>query len=106
MVTDLSASGSAVEGALTDVVKNLKQLIKIPIAVKLSPFFTALAHTASQLDRAGADGLVLFNRFYQPDIDISTMSVSPRVELSTRAELRPAVAGIAAGADGYAAMRS
>ena len=57
---------------MTDVVKNLKQLIKIPIAVKFSSFFTALAHTASQLNRAGADGLVLFNRFYQPDIDIST----------------------------------
>lgn len=87
VVTDVSASGSAVEATLTDVVRNLKQLIKIPIAVKLSPFFTALAHTASQLDRAGADGLVLFNRFYQPDIDIRTMSVSPRMELSTSAEL-------------------
>jgi dihydroorotate dehydrogenase (fumarate) len=84
---DLSASGVAVEDQLTDVVTNLKHLIKIPIAVKLSPFFTALAHTASQLDRAGADGLVLFNRFYQPDIDIRTMRVSPRLELSTSGEL-------------------
>jgi dihydroorotate dehydrogenase (fumarate) len=84
---DLSASGAAVENQLTDVVKNLRYLIKIPIAVKLSPFFTALAHTAGQLDRAGADGLVLFNRFYQPDIDIRTMRASPRLELSTSAEL-------------------
>jgi dihydroorotate dehydrogenase (fumarate) len=85
--TDLSASGNAVEDELTGVVRNLKHLLKIPVAVKLSPFFTALAHTANQLDRAGADGLVLFNRFYQPDIDIRTMRVSPRLELSTSAEL-------------------
>jgi dihydroorotate dehydrogenase (fumarate) len=84
---DLSASGSALEGELIDVVKNLKHLIRIPIAVKLSPFFTALANTAMRLDRAGADGLVLFNRFYQPDIDIRTIRVAPRVELSTSAEL-------------------
>jgi dihydroorotate dehydrogenase (fumarate) len=84
---DLSASGNAVEDELTGVVRNLKHLIKIPVAVKLSPFFTALANIANQLDRAGADGLVLFNRFYQPDIDIRTMSVSPRLELSTSAEL-------------------
>jgi dihydroorotate dehydrogenase (fumarate) len=87
VVTDLSAAGDTVEQELTGVVANLKRLIKIPVAVKLSPYFTALAHTAGQLDRAGADGLVLFNRFYQPDIDIRTMSVSPRLELSTSAEL-------------------
>ena len=85
--TDLFASGSAVEQELVSVVANVKRLIKLPVAVKLSPFFTALAHTANQLDRAGADGLVLFNRFYQPDIDIRTMRVSPRLELSTSAEL-------------------
>jgi dihydroorotate dehydrogenase (fumarate) len=55
--------------------------------VKLSPFFTAFANVAHQLDDAGADGLVLFNRFYQPDIDIKTMQVVPRLELSTSAEL-------------------
>lgn len=87
VVSDLAASGSSMESELTNVVRNLKQLIKIPIAVKLSPFFTALAHTASQLDRAGADGLVFFNRFYQPDIDIREMRVSSRLEFSTSAEL-------------------
>jgi dihydroorotate dehydrogenase (fumarate) len=56
--------------------------------VKLSPFFTAIGNVAHRLDQAGADGLVLFNRFYQPDIDIKTMSVSPQAELSSSAELR------------------
>jgi len=55
--------------------------------VKLSPFFTAIGNVAHRLDEAGADGLVLFNRFYQPDIDIRTMRASPQVELSTSAEL-------------------
>ena len=85
--TDLSASGVAVEAQLASIVRNLKGLIKIPLAVKLSPFFTALAHMAHQLDDAGADGLVLFNRFYQPDIDIKTMRVSPQAGLSTSSEL-------------------
>ena len=72
---------------LVGVVRELKRLIKIPIAVKLSPFFAALGNVAQQLDAAGADGLVLFNRFYQPDIDIRTMSVVPQAELSSSAEL-------------------
>ena len=67
--------------------RELKRTLKIPIAVKLSPFFAAFGNLARQLDLAGADGLVLFNRFYQPDIDIKTMRPSPHVELSTSAEL-------------------
>ena len=55
--------------------------------MKLSPFFTALGNLAAQLDAAGADGLVLFNRFYQPDFDIRTMKAEPQAELSTSAEL-------------------
>ena len=62
-------------------------MLKIPIAVKLSPFFTAIGELARRLGNAGADGLVLFNRFYQPDIDIRTMKASPQAELSTNAEL-------------------
>jgi dihydroorotate dehydrogenase (fumarate) len=87
VVTDLDADGSVVEHRLQDVVKELKRILKIPIAVKLSPFFAAFGNVARQLDKAGADGLVMFNRFYQPDIDIRTMEVVPRVELSTSAEL-------------------
>jgi dihydroorotate dehydrogenase (fumarate) len=87
VVSDLTTSSAAIEAQLVGVVGELKRLLKIPMAVKLSPFFTALGNIAQQLDTAGADGLVLFNRFYQPDIDIRTMSASPQAELSTSAEL-------------------
>jgi dihydroorotate dehydrogenase (fumarate) len=84
---DLNASAAAIEDRLIAVVKDLKRHLKIPLAVKLTPFFTALGSLARQLDAAGADGLVLFNRFYQPDIDIRTMTVKPQAQLSTSAEL-------------------
>jgi len=85
--TDPLASGIAIEDELVEMVRDLKRMIRIPLAIKLSPFFTAFANVAHQLDEAGAEGLVLFNRFYQPDIDIRTMQVVPRLELSTSAEL-------------------
>ena len=85
--TDLHTSSATVEDELVAMVHDVKSLVKIPLAVKLSPFFTAFANVAQQLDEAGADGLVLFNRFYQPDIDVRTMQVVPRLELSTSAEL-------------------
>jgi dihydroorotate dehydrogenase (fumarate) len=87
VVTDLGISGLAVEHQIVEIVKELKRGLKIPIAVKLSPFFAAFGNIARQLDAAGADGLVLFNRFYQPDIDIRTMRASPQVALSTSGEL-------------------
>ena len=87
VVTDANMSSAAVEHQLVHLVKELKQYLKIPIAVKLSPFFASMASVAHQLDQAGADALVLFNRFYQPDIDIETMGVSAHVQLSTSAEL-------------------
>jgi dihydroorotate dehydrogenase (fumarate) len=62
--------------------------IKIPLAVKLSPFFTAIPNIARRLVEAGADGLVLFNRFYQPDLDLETLEVVPNLILSTSSELR------------------
>lgn len=85
--TDLSASGADIERRLEQLVVELKRLVAIPIAVKASPFFTAFGNVARRLDGAGADGLVLFNRFYQSDIDIRTMEVTPKVELSTSTEL-------------------
>src|SRR6185437_13997563 len=85
--TDSRTSGATAEDELVEMIHDVKSLVTIPLAVKLSPFFTAFANVAHQLDEAGADGLVLFNRFYQPDIDIRTMQVTPRVELSTSAEL-------------------
>ena len=87
VVGDLTTPGAAVEARIVGIVKDLKRLLKIPVAVKLSPFFAAFGSMARQLDTAGADGLVLFNRFYQPDIDITTMTLKPQVELSTSAEL-------------------
>jgi dihydroorotate dehydrogenase (fumarate) len=87
IVTDLTVQSVAIELRLRDVVKELKRILKIPIAVKLAPFFAAFGNVAQQLDQAGADGLVIFNRFYQPDIDIKTMNAVPRVDLSTSAEL-------------------
>ena len=84
---DLSVSSEALEDQLVTVVREVKRLLKIPVAVKLSPFYTALGHMARRLDAAGADALVLFNRFYQPDIDIRTMTLTTEAELSTSAEL-------------------
>jgi dihydroorotate dehydrogenase (fumarate) len=87
MATDPADSAMAIEERIRTLLTDLKQTIKIPIAVKLGPFFTAFAHLARQLDRAGADGLVLFNRFYQPDVDIMQMTAVPHLEFSTSAEL-------------------
>jgi dihydroorotate dehydrogenase (fumarate) len=87
VITDLDTPSIAVERQLTGILADLKLLLKIPVAVKVSPFFAAFANVARQLDEAGADGLVLFNRFYQPDIDIKTRSVISKAELSTSAEL-------------------
>ena len=87
VVSDLDASAIAIERTLRDVVQDLKQALTIPLAVKLSPFFTAFGNVARELDRAGADGLVLFNRFLQPDIDIRHLAVWPHLQLSVSSEL-------------------
>jgi dihydroorotate dehydrogenase (fumarate) len=81
-------SGSEVEWHYLDVVRAVRRAIAIPLAVKLSPYFSSLANMAGQLVEAGANGLVLFNRFYQPDLDIEAMEVLPALELSTSVELR------------------
>jgi dihydroorotate dehydrogenase (fumarate) len=82
------SSASEVEWHYLDVVRSVRQAIGIPLAVKLSPYFSSLANLAGQLVEVGAGGLVLFNRFYQPDLDIETLEVAPRLELSTSTELR------------------
>ena len=66
----------------------MRDELDIPLAVKLSPYYSAMAHFATEIVAAGADGLVLFNRFYQPDLDLDTLDVVPRVELSNQWELR------------------
>jgi dihydroorotate dehydrogenase (fumarate) len=81
-------SGSEIEWHYLDVVRSVRQAIQIPLAVKLSPYFSSLANMAGQLAEAGANGLVLFNRFYQPDVNIEALEVAPRLELSTSVELR------------------
>ena len=88
VVTDFSTSATAVEGEILSAVTNLKRLVRIPVSVKLSPFFTAFGNVAHSLDLAGADALVLFNRFYQPDIDTRTMTAAVSLELSRSAELQ------------------
>jgi len=87
VVTDLAMPAIAVETEIASAVATLKRDLRIPIAVKLSPFFTAFGNMARRLDEAGADGLVLFNRFYQPDIDTRTMASRPTLELSRHSEL-------------------
>jgi dihydroorotate dehydrogenase (fumarate) len=79
---------SEVEWRYLELVRSVRQAIGIPLAVKLSPYFSSVANLARQLVEAGADGLVLFNRFYQPDLDIETLEVTPRLALSTSEELR------------------
>jgi dihydroorotate dehydrogenase (fumarate) len=77
----------SIERRIRDALSDLVNTLRIPVAVKISPFYTSLANFAGQLDAAGASGLVLFNRFYQPDIDIDTMSSVTSATLSTSAEL-------------------
>ena len=86
--TDPEIPGTEVENRYLGVVREIAHLIHIPLAVKLSPFLTAPAHLAAELSEAGARGLVLFNRFYQPDIDLETLTVVPRLVLSTSQEMR------------------
>jgi len=81
-------SGSDVEWHYLDVVRAVRRATRLPLAVKLSPYFSAMANMAGQLVEAGADGLVLFNRFYQPDLNIEAMEVLPALELSSSVELR------------------
>ena len=86
--TDMNLSGQQVEQTYIDILKAVKAAVKIPVAIKLSPFFSNFAHMARDLDTVGADALVMFNRFYQPDIDIETLEVKPHVLLSTAQDLR------------------
>ena len=85
--TDLDVAGVELEKAYVELVRNIRKEIKIPIAVKLSPFFTSFSSVAAELVGAGANGLVLFNRFYQPDINIEDMRVEPTLELSASSDL-------------------
>ncbi len=86
--TSMDMSGTEVEQAYVEIVKAVKETVNIPVAVKISPFFSNMANMAQQLDESGADALVLFNRFYQPDIDLVELEVRPSVLLSTPQAMR------------------
>jgi dihydroorotate dehydrogenase (fumarate) len=85
---DITTSGRAVEQRYVDVVHAVRAAVRIPLAVKLGPYFSSMGDMARRLVTAGADGLVLFNRFYQPDFDVDHLRVVPSLELSVRAEVR------------------
>ncbi len=86
--TDAQMDSGAVEHRYYQIVRSVRQCINIPLAVKLSPFFSSMAYVCKRICSEGADGLVLFNRFYQPDLDIKNMMVAPDLVLSTSEELR------------------
>jgi dihydroorotate dehydrogenase (fumarate) len=86
--TDLDRTSLEIEQNYLDILKAVKSVVRIPVAVKLSPFFTNFANMAKRLDFAGADGLVLFNRFYQPDIDLENLEIRPNILLSTPMAMR------------------
>jgi len=88
IVTDPGMTSAEVEQHYLDIVQAVRAAVHIPVAVKLSPFFSNLANVAKRMDAAGADGLVLFNRFYQPDIDLEALELKPNVLLSTPQAMR------------------
>lgn len=96
LVTDPLECANAVEERVLEVVRAVRAQVSIPIAAKLSPFHTAMAHFALAVERAGADGLVLFNRFYHPDIDLTAQRVVPTMHLSDPSELGLRVRWLAA----------
>jgi len=86
--TNANLTADKIEQSYIDILKAVKSVIKIPVAMKLSPFFSNMANMAKKLDDAGADALVLFNRFYQPDIDLEALEIKPHINLSTSQSMR------------------
>ena len=95
IATDASMGAGAVEQRYVEIVEAVKKAVSIPVAVKLGAQFTSPAHFAKKLETVGADGLVLFNRFYQPDIDLETLEIMPGLTLSAPHEMRLALRWIA-----------
>ena len=88
IAADPDTSGEAIELRYLELVETVRDAVQIPLAVKVGPWFSSPAHMARRLIDAGANGLVLFNRFYEPDIDLGELAVHPRLELSDPAEMR------------------
>ena len=93
--TDVEQTSAEVEARYVEILHRVKSSISIPVAVKLSPFFSSFANVAASLAKVGANGLVLFNRFYQPDIDLETLTVIPNILLSTPMAMRLSLRWIA-----------
>jgi len=84
---DLTVDGAEIERRTLEIVRQVTATVKIPVSIKLSPYFSSMSHMAAELVRAGAAGLVLFNRYYAPDIDLDTLTVTRSLPLSSAAEL-------------------
>ncbi len=93
--TDVSLTADRIEEMYTELVASVNSSVRIPVAVKLAPFFSAFANFAHHLNMSGADGLVLFNRFYHPDLDLEKLEVVPTLQLSRSNELRLRLAWVA-----------
>jgi dihydroorotate dehydrogenase (fumarate) len=88
VATDIAMTGGEIEKGYIELVKDVRETIDIPLAVKISPYFSSLASMCRRLVEAGADGLVLFNRFYQPDINLDELKITPDIVLSSPVNLR------------------
>lgn len=95
LAADFEQTSADVEHAYLDLVEKIRESVSLPIAVKVGPYFSSFPQMARQLNDAGADALVLFNRFYQPDIDLETLEVIPNLKLSDPVELRLVVRWLA-----------
>jgi dihydroorotate dehydrogenase (fumarate) len=89
VATEARETSHSIEHRILEVARNVREAVQIPLAVKLSPFFTSLPHIAMELRTTGIDSLILFNRFYQPDIDLEQLEVVPKLRLSDSSELLP-----------------
>jgi dihydroorotate dehydrogenase (fumarate) len=95
LATDPEVPGSVIDQMYCDVVMQVRSCVRIPLAVKLNPSFSSMANMARRLDQAGANALVLFNRFYQPDFDLETLEIVPHLTLSRSEELLPRLSWVA-----------
>lgn len=88
LATDFNTSSLDIENIYVDTLRSVKENVSIPVAMKISPYISSMGHFAKQLDDNGVDGLVLFNRFYQPDIDLENLEVVPNIILSNQQSMR------------------
>lgn len=86
--TDMNKEANDFENTYVNILKSVKSAVNIPVALKLSPYFSNMANMAHKFDEAGADALVLFNRFYQPDINLNELEITPSIELSNSSEIK------------------